>query len=109
MGFTPGLRSPGGAVNFQGNHVGRGAAAGEMVGREGNACNKSADEPLLQNEQGGLGGWIWETGSARAAGLSLPVSRETVVPWPGFREGRGRGGVYRLSWSPQWLPRNKAL
>ena len=48
-------------------------------------------------------------GSARAAGLS-PVSRDTVVSFPGFGEGRrGKGGVHRVSQSPQRPRRNKAL
>lgn len=57
--------------------------------REENVCDKSVNEPPLQNKQGGLGRWTWETRRARAAGLPL-VSRETVVSFLGSREGRKR-------------------
>lgn len=52
--------------------------------REDNVCDKSVNEPPLQNKQGGLGRWTWKTRCARAAGLPL-VSRET-----GSKEGRKR-------------------
>lgn len=81
------LRSPGKAVNFRLSHLGPGVGVGGQ--REENICDKSVNEPPLQNKQGGLGRWTWETRRARAAGLPL-VSRETVVSFLGSREGRKR-------------------
>lgn len=76
------LRSPGRAVHFQLNHLGPGMGGRRQ--REENVCTIR-----LQNEQGGLGSWSGKARSFRAAGLS-PVSRETVVSFPGFGEGRKR-------------------
>lgn len=77
--------------------------------REENVCSKSVNEPSFQNEREAWAAELGRLGAPEQLDFPRSAGRHLSRFQALGKEGRGKGGVYRVSWSSQWPQRNQAL